>query len=108
MQKYPLFSRPFWILLIPGILALPATIKAAEKDELALALRQLNQVQSALERAKVVAAQDAYNGRFFFDYEQATRDLVTVKQGIEAYMTPSRAQPGENGTLLGQYRKEQP
>ncbi|CGO25092.1 integrative conjugative element protein%2C RAQPRD family [Salmonella enterica subsp. enterica serovar Typhi] len=83
-------------------------VSAAEKDELALALRQLDQVQSALERAKIVAVQDNSDGRFFFDYERTTRDLKTMKQGIETYLEPSRAQPRDKGSLVGQYRKEQP
>ncbi|EJA7829454.1 hypothetical protein V8N76_002660 [Salmonella enterica] len=108
MQRCQLSSRPLRVLLVLSLFSLPEMVSAAEKDELALALRQLDQVQSALERAKIVAVQDNSDGRFFFDYERATRDLKTMKQGIETYLEPSRVQPRDKGSLVGQYRKEQP
>lgn len=108
MHRCKLSSRPFRVLLVLSMFAMPVLVSAAEKDELALALRQLDQVQSALERAKIVAVQNESDGRFFFDYEQAARDLKTVRQGIETYLEPSRAQPRDKGALVGQYRKEQP
>lgn len=57
--------RPAWryIACIPGITGLlllatlSTTAQAAEKDELASAQRQLDQVQASLERARVAAAQ---------------------------------------------------
>ncbi len=67
--------RPAWryIACIPGITGLlllatlSTTVQAAEKDELASAQRQLDQVQASLERARVAAAQadPAEQGRFF-------------------------------------------
>lgn len=108
MHRCKLSSRSFRGLLVLSMFSVPLMVSAAEKDELALALRQLDQVQSALERAKTVAVQDQSDGRFFFDYEQATRDLKIIKQGIETYLEPSRAQPRDKGSLVGQYRKEQP
>lgn len=52
-------------LLLLAILS--TTVQAAEKDELASAQRQLDQVQAAFERAHVAAAQadPAEQGRFF-------------------------------------------
>ncbi|WP_301140051.1 RAQPRD family integrative conjugative element protein, partial [Salmonella enterica] len=81
----------------------PSRAQPRDKGSLVgpLALRQLDQVQSALERAKIVAVQDNSDGRFFFDYERATRDLKTMKQGIETYLEPSRAQPRDKGSLVG-------
>ncbi|EKF3188997.1 RAQPRD family integrative conjugative element protein [Salmonella enterica] len=108
MHRCKLSFRPFRALLVLSLFSVPVMVSAAEKDELALALKQLDQVQSALERAKIVAVQNEPDGRFFFDYEQATRDLKTIRQGIETYLEPSRAQPRDKGALVGQYRKEQP
>lgn len=106
MHRCNLSYRSFWVLLALSMFSTP--VLSAEKDELALALRQLDQVQSALERAKILALQNTSDGRFFFDYEQASRDLTTVRQGIETYLEPSRAQPRDNETIVGQYRKELP
>ncbi|WP_446924684.1 integrative conjugative element protein, RAQPRD family [Klebsiella pneumoniae] len=81
--------------------------QASEKDELALVMRQLDQVQAGLDRARVVANQNQ-NARFYFDYQQATRDISTMKQGISTYLEPSRAQPSVPTTVAGQYRAEEP
>ncbi|MCW2479906.1 RAQPRD family integrative conjugative element protein [Candidatus Symbiopectobacterium sp. NZEC135] len=66
--------------------------QASEKDELALVMRQLEQLQAGLDRARVVANQNQ-DARFYFDYQQAMRDIATMKQGISTYLEPSRAQP---------------
>ncbi|ENS3353371.1 RAQPRD family integrative conjugative element protein [Salmonella enterica] len=109
--------RPAWrhIACIPGItgllllVTLSATAQAAEKDELASAQRQLDQVQASLERARVAAVQadPAEQGRFFFDYRQATSDLNTIRAGIDRYLEPSRAQPRAS-SVSGNYRRERP
>lgn len=80
--------------------------QAAEKDELALVLRQLDQVQASFDRARVVANQNGLDARFYFDYLSATRDITTMKQGIERYLEPSRAQPSLPLSVIGQYRGE--
>ena len=98
-------------LTIFGVLVLAALpviqCQASEKDELALVMRQLDQVQAGLDRARVVANQNQ-NARFYFDYQQATRDISTMKQGISTYLEPSRAQPTVPSTVTGQYRSEEP
>ncbi|ESG73020.1 RAQPRD family integrative conjugative element protein, partial [Salmonella enterica] len=55
-------------------------------------------------------AQDAGDGRFYFDYTRATGDLRAMKQGISQYLEPSRAQPRlpQGYTVSGQYRRERP
>ncbi|TGB70996.1 integrative conjugative element protein, RAQPRD family [Escherichia sp. E4702] len=92
-----------WCLL--GIL-LASGAQATESDELALVMKQLDQVQAALERARVVAVQDGQNGRFYFDYLLATQDIKSIRQGISVYLEPSRAQPVPSASLTGQYRME--
>ncbi|AUH01887.1 integrative conjugative element protein, RAQPRD family [Prodigiosinella confusarubida] len=98
----------------PGLCVLLLTIfgfstfqtQASEKDELALVMRQLDQVQAGLDRARVVANQNDQNARFYFDYLSATRDITTMKQGIAHYLEPSRAQPSVPMSVTGQYREE--
>jgi RAQPRD family integrative conjugative element protein len=103
--------------LPPGLCVLLLTItgfstfqtQASEKDELALVMRQLDQVQAGLDRARVVANQNQ-NGqdpRFYFDYLNATHDITTMKQGIARYLEPSRAQPSIPMSVTGQYRGEE-
>lgn len=96
---------PLRALCLAGCLftALPAL--AGEKDELALVMKQLDQLQASLERARVVSVQDGQRGRFYFDYLRATQDISTMRRGIEFYLEPSRAQPAAS-SVSGQYRQE--
>ncbi|MFS6933732.1 RAQPRD family integrative conjugative element protein [Klebsiella oxytoca] len=81
------------------------SVQAAEKDELALVMKQLDQVQASLDRARVVSVQDGQSGRFYFDYLRASQDVTTLRRGIEFYLEPSRAQPTAP-SFSGQYRQE--
>lgn len=76
------------------------------KDELAQVIRQLDQVQASLERARALSAQSADDGRFYFDYVRASQDIVSMKQGISHYLDPSRAQPRDAAAVEGRYRQE--
>ncbi|MDC9604388.1 RAQPRD family integrative conjugative element protein [Xenorhabdus griffiniae] len=82
---------------------------AAEKDELALTMKQLKQIQASLERARTLANQDV-SRRFYFDYLKASKDIETIRQGINRYLEPSRAQPiipiQSQYQISGDYRKE--
>ncbi|NDL64270.1 integrative conjugative element protein, RAQPRD family [Acerihabitans arboris] len=97
-------SPGLWVLLLTA--AGTFHVQASEKDELALVMRQLDQVQAGLDRARVVANQNGQDVRFYFDYLSATRDITTMKQGIERYLEPSRAQPTLPMSVTGQYREE--
>ncbi|UWS28938.1 integrative conjugative element protein, RAQPRD family [Erwinia pyrifoliae] len=100
------YTKPLLVLLLSVLPALHC--QASEKDELALVMRQLDQVQASLDRARVVANQNQ-DARFYFDYQQATRDITTIRQGISTYLEPSRAQPSSRSAAVsGQYRGEEP
>lgn len=98
--------------LIPATLLALASSSAfsSEKDELALVMRQLDQLQASLDRAQSLRAQDSGEGRFYFDYARATVDIRVMKQGISQYLDPSRAQPRlpDGDAVSGQYRRERP
>lgn len=83
-------------------------VQASEKDELALVMRQLEQVQAGLDRARIIANQSDPNVRFYFDYLGASRDISAMRQGIARYLEPSRAQPSIPLSVTGQYRRETP
>lgn len=97
-------SPGLWVLLLTAAGTFHAQV--SEKDELALVMSQLDQVQAGLDRARVVANQNGQDVRFYFDYLSATRDITTMKQGIERYLEPSRAQPTIPMSVTGQYREE--
>ncbi|MBX9495273.1 conjugal transfer protein [Yersinia enterocolitica] len=93
------------VLCIVGYLFIVQSAQASEKDELALVMKQLDQMQAGLERARVVAVQDEQSRRFHFDYLRATQDVNTMRRGIEFYLEPSRDQPTAS-SVSGQYRQE--
>ncbi|EAQ3014223.1 integrative conjugative element protein, RAQPRD family [Salmonella enterica] len=101
--------RYFLIQAILLSLAVP-TAFASEKDELALVMRQLDQLQASLDRAQTLSAQASGDARFYFDYPRATGDIRAMKQGISQYLDPPRAQPRlpEGDAVSGQYRREHP
>lgn len=79
----------------------------AQRQELTAALRQLD----ALERT--VADSAAHTPitpgeRYHFDYPRLLADLARVRAGIQAHLTPSRAQPRDPAELAGDYRTERP
>ncbi|OZI62787.1 MULTISPECIES: RAQPRD family integrative conjugative element protein [Bordetella] len=77
----------------------------AQRQELAAALRQLD----ALERTVADSASHTPiqpGERYHFDYPRLLADLARVRAGIQAHLTPSRAQPRDLSELAGSYRTE--
>ncbi|HCL5535548.1 TPA: integrative conjugative element protein, RAQPRD family [Citrobacter werkmanii] len=102
---------PYIRVVFNGVLllscsSLPVLAQAAEKDELAQVMRQLDQVQVSYDRARALSAQSADDGRFYFDYVRASQDILAMKQGISQYLDPSRAQPRDAAAVEGRYRQE--
>lgn len=100
-----ILSVAFFVAFSPLAPAGPAL----EAQELALALKQLEQVQTILERAAIQSKASASNRetRFLFDYELVQEDLRRVSSGIRSYMTPSRAQPRDIEQITGEYSRDQ-
>ncbi len=77
----------------------------AQRQELAATLRQLD----ALERTVADSASRSSitpGERYHFDYPRLLADLARVRAGIQAHLTPSRAQPRDPSELAGDYRTE--
>lgn len=102
----PYIGVVFKGVLLLGCSCLPVLAQAAEKDELAQVMRQLDQVQASYERARALSVQSADDGRFYFDYDRASQDILAMKQGISQYLDPSRAQPRDAAAIEGRYRQE--
>ena len=100
-MKIPSFLVLSGLLLTGSI----SVAHAAEQDNLALLLSQLRLLDATLQRAEkqAIVATDL---RFYFDYPQAHADIQAMRNGIEHYLTPSRAQPRQVLPLAGTYRQE--
>lgn len=87
------------------IILFTTSVFASERDQLALALNQLEQLDATLQRAQQ-SAETAAQSRYFFDYPRIHRDVGLMREGINRYLTPERAQPHEALPLSGNYRRE--
>ncbi len=75
---------------------------AVENAQLALLVRQLNQLErTALDAQKL---SDSHAHRYHFDYARFQADLARIRTGVEDYLSPPRAQPRDADELGGQYR----
>lgn len=95
---YTIFTT---MIIVRTALAVPLT----EREELILSLNQLTQIEASLNRAQQ-SARTGINERYYFDYPRIHDDITTLRNGIEHYLTPARAQPRDTATLVGQYREE--
>ncbi|XYQ54369.1 RAQPRD family integrative conjugative element protein [Pectobacterium carotovorum] len=92
-------------VLLTGLSPMTLAEPPAQRQELAAALRQLD----ALERLVVQSASSppAESGeRYYFDYPRLRDDIARIRIGIQAHLTPSRAQPRDLAELNGNYRQE--
>lgn len=89
------------LFITSSTLASPLT----EREELTLSLNQLSQIEASLHRAQQ-SARTGINERYYFDYPRIHGDITTLRNGIEHYLTPARAQPRDTAPLVGRYREE--
>ena len=76
-----------------------------QRQELAAVLRQLDALgRTVTDSAAHVPIQPGE--RYHFDYPRLLADLERVRTGIQAHLTPSRAQPRDLTELTGEYRTE--
>jgi len=78
-----------------------------ESEQLALTLKQLDNVKTTLARA----ASSAKNGpptRYYFDYLLAQQDINAMESGIRRYLSPARAQPRLSPPLDTHFLREDP
>ncbi len=93
--------------LVLGQSSMTLAESPAQRQELVAALRQLD----ALERTVAHSAAHTRitpGERYHFDYPRLLADLARVRAGIQAHLTPSRAQPRDPSELAGDYRTERP
>ncbi len=92
-------SRP--PLAFPHRPARGCSASASEQANLEVMIRQLNALEDTAHRSAQGA--DEPGQRFYFDYSRLAADLQRIRQGLQDYMTPSRAQPRDPSDLSGDY-----
>ena len=76
-------------------------IGASEQSNIEVMVRQLNALEDSARRSAAVASEPGQ--RYYFDYERLAGDIQRVRQGLQEYLTPSRAQPRDPAELAGKY-----
>ena len=98
---------PYSLLIACFFTLTTAAQDALESSDLGLVQQQISTLELLADRARSSAA-DSDNPRFRFDYPRLTADLERVRDGINNYLSPSRAQPADIVELTGDYRAEAP
>ncbi len=76
---------------------------AHEQDQLSLIQRQLDTIERLATRAEAASTAEPVE-RYRFDYLRLSKDIQRIRQGVQGYMSPSRAQPRDATELVGDYR----
>lgn len=74
---------------------------ASEQANIEVMIRQLNALEDSARRSATIASEPGQ--RYYFDYERLASDIQRVRQGLQDYLTPSRAQPRDPAELTGKY-----
>ena len=78
-----------------------------EQDQLSLIQQQLNIMERLATQAETASTAEP-NDRYRFDYSRLTQDIQRIHQGVQSYLSPSRAQPRDPAELVGDYRLDTP
>lgn len=98
-----------YLLLLP-LAILHGICYAASADEqvqLSLIQRQLDTIETSAHKAEASSIAEL-NERYRFDYLRLSQDIQRIRQGVQGYLSPSRAQPRDPTELVGDYRLETP
>lgn len=95
-------TAPARCLLVVLCAATGTSVTASqEKTELSLIAQQLDNIETLAHRARFSSMP---TDRYQLDYSRLNQDLQRIRQGIQGYLSPSRAQPRDPGELVGDYR----
>jgi RAQPRD family integrative conjugative element protein len=78
-----------------------------EQDQLSLVQQQLDIIERLATQAEAASTAEP-DDRYRFDYPRLTQDIRRIRQGVQDYLSPSRAQPRDPGELVGDYRLDTP
>ncbi|MFJ2969539.1 MULTISPECIES: RAQPRD family integrative conjugative element protein [Pseudomonas] len=95
-------------LLLIFVVSLGAAAQdTPQRSDLGLVQQQITSIEMLADRASTASVSTAET-RYRFDYPRFEADLERVRQGIQKYLSPSRAQPADLVELTGEYRAEAP
>lgn len=77
---------------------------ASEQANVDVMIRQLNAVEAVARRSAELPSDGST--RYRLDYNRLAADIARIRQGLQDYLAPSRAQPRDAAELSGQYQHE--
>lgn len=92
------------VLLLFAPLQLLASGNTPEPARLSGLLRQLDLIELLAEDSARLPRDGT--SRYHFDYPRFRNDVQRIRQGIQDYLSPHRAQPRDPLPLVGDYRRE--
>ena len=103
-------TTPFRCLLLFSLAIVDGSSYAAsahEQEQLSLVQQQLDTLERLATRAEAARTLEPIE-RYRFDYPRLTQDIQRIRQGVQSYLFPSRAQPRDPSELVGDYRLDTP
>ncbi|MDQ0741194.1 RAQPRD family integrative conjugative element protein [Pseudomonas sp. W4I3] len=97
----PFILRPLISVLL---LASSCANAASSQDQIEMVLiqKQLEITEHLVSRANTTNTPNE-SARYRFDYLRLIQDIQRIRQGVQGYLSPSRAQPRDPGELVGDY-----
>ncbi|MCK9744195.1 RAQPRD family integrative conjugative element protein [Pseudomonas syringae] len=74
---------------------------ASEQVNVEVMIRQLNALEAVAQRSADLPSESAQ--RYHLDYSRLVSDIARIRQGLQDYLSPSRAQPRDPVELSGHY-----
>ena len=97
-----------WLLLSLAIVQGSSyAASAQEQTQFSLILQQLDTIERLATRAETASTAE-YSERYRFDYSRLSQDIQRIRQGVQGYLSPSRAQPRDPAEPVGDYRLDTP
>ena len=97
----------FISLAIAHVSGYAASTHEQEQEQLSLVQQQLDTLERLATRAEAARTLEPIE-RYRFDYPRLTQDIQRIRQGVQSYLYPSRAQPRDPSELVGDYRLDTP
>ncbi|WPN21726.1 integrative conjugative element protein, RAQPRD family [Pseudomonas marginalis] len=101
------FCRICCLLVLTTLNSGSYAASAHEQDQLSLILQQLDTIEHLAARAQTASSAESTE-RYHFDYPRLTQDIQRIRQGVQGYLSPSRAQPRDPREMVGDYRLDTP
>jgi len=80
---------------------------AYEQEKIHLIQQHFDAIEHLAARARTKVTIEP-NERFRFDYLRLIQDIQRIRQGVQSYLSPTRAQPRDPDELVGDYRPDTP